>query len=96
MAIYDAREKKKISENFYFDMNSEALKLMLQSHIKYSDISSKARASVFNITNPSNDLFLVIRLEKVLQGDIKDSVEPYLKEDKKDNVIINVMYIFII
>lgn len=82
MAIYDAKERKKISENFYFDMNSENIKRMLNSHVPYSDISTQSRSAIFEVTNPSNDLFLVIRLEKVLQGDIKDSVEPYMKEDK--------------
>ncbi|CAD7079957.1 unnamed protein product [Hermetia illucens] len=82
MAIYDAKEKKKITENFYFDMNSESLKRMLTSHVPHSDISTQSRTGIFEISHPSNDLFLVIRLEKVLQGDIKDSVEPYLKEDK--------------
>lgn len=83
MAIYDAKERKKISENFYFDMNSENIKRMLTSHVPYTDISTQSRSAIFEITNPSNDLFLVIRLEKVLQGDIKDSVEPYIKEDKE-------------
>ncbi|XP_053694976.1 dedicator of cytokinesis protein 7 [Sabethes cyaneus] len=82
MAIYDAKERKKISENFYFDMNSESLRRMLVSHVPYADISTQAREAIFDITNPSNELYLVIRLEKVLQGDIKDSVEPYLKDDK--------------
>ncbi|XP_055858913.1 dedicator of cytokinesis protein 7 isoform X2 [Episyrphus balteatus] len=82
MAIYDAKERKKISENFYFDMNSDNLKRMLNSHVQYSDVSTQSRTGIFEITYPSNDLFLVIRLEKVLQGDIKDSVEPYLKDDK--------------
>lgn len=79
-AIYDAKERKKISENFYFDMNTESIKRMLNSHVPYADISTATRSAAFEITHPSNDLFLVIRLEKVLQGDIKDSVEPYLKE----------------
>lgn len=83
MAIYDAKERKKISENFYFDMNSENIKRMLTSHVPYTDISTQSRTAVFEVTNPSNDLFLVIRLEKVLQGDIKDSVEPYIKDDKE-------------
>lgn len=82
MAIYDAKERKKISENFCFDMNSENIKRMLTSHVPYSDISTQSRTAIFEVTNPSNDLFLVIRLEKVLQGDIKDSVEPYIKDDK--------------
>lgn len=83
MAIYDAKERKKISENFFFDMNSENIKRMLTSHVPYTDISTQSRTAVFEVTNPSNDLFLVIRLEKVLQGDIKDSVEPYIKDDKE-------------
>lgn len=83
MAIYDAKERKKISENFYFDMNSESIKRMLTSHVPYTDISTQSRTGIFDVTNPSNDLFLVIRLEKVLQGDIKDSVEPYIKDDKE-------------
>lgn len=82
MAIYDAKERKKISENFYFDMNSDELKRMMTSHIPYSDVSTQSRSAIFELTNPSTDLFLVIRLEKVLQGDLRDSVEPYMKEDK--------------
>lgn len=89
MAIYDAKERKKLSENFYFDMNSENLKRMLTSHVPYSDVSTQSRSAIFEITNPSSDLFLVIRLEKVLQGDIKDSVEPYLKDDK-EKVLANI------
>lgn len=82
IAIYDAKERKKLSENFYFDMNSDELKRMLTAHVPYSDVSTQSRSGIFEITNPSSDLYLVIRLEKVLQGDLRDSVEPYLKEDK--------------
>ena len=57
MALYDAREKRKVnqlviniysltpseqvSENFYFDMNSEAVKRMLGSHLGAADISTQ-------------------------------------------------------
>ncbi|BFF96110.1 dedicator of cytokinesis protein 6 [Drosophila madeirensis] len=82
MAIYDAKERQKLSENFYFDMNSDGLKRMLSSHVLNADISTQSHSAIFEISYPSNDLFLVIRLEKVLQGDINNSVEPYLKEDK--------------
>ncbi|KAK0179557.1 hypothetical protein PV327_005299 [Microctonus hyperodae] len=86
-ALYDAKEKKKVSENFYVDMNSESLKRMLGSHVLYSDASTLSRSCVLNITKPSSDLFLVVRLEKVLQGDISECAEPYLRDDKnKDKV----------
>lgn len=76
-----------VSENFYVDMNPEGLKRMLGSHIAYSDTSTLARSCVLSISKPSPDLFLVVRLEKVLQGDISECAEPYLREDKnKDKV----------
>lgn len=86
MALYDTKEKKKVSETFYFDLNPEGLKRMLGGHISYTDTSTLARGCIFNITHPSQDLFIVIRLEKVLQGDINECVEPYLKEDKVKNI----------
>lgn len=82
MALYDAKERKKLSETFYFDMNPEGLKRMLGGHVPYSDTSTLARGCIFNISNPSPDLFLVVRLEKVLQGDLNECIEPYVKEDK--------------
>lgn len=89
LAIYDAKEKKKISENFYFDMNPENFKRMLQPHIYFSDPSTLGRSCVFNITYPSTDLFIVIKLEKVLQGDITECAEPYIKDEK---VLFNMFY----
>ncbi|XP_021924154.1 dedicator of cytokinesis protein 6 isoform X3 [Zootermopsis nevadensis] len=90
MALYDAKEKKKLSENFYFDMNPEGLKRMLTSHIPYSDISTLSRSCIFDVTYPSSDMFLVIKLEKVLQGDISECAEPYVKDDKnRDKVRAN-------
>lgn len=82
MAVYDAALKRKVSENFYFDMNSDTLRSMLQIHPEHShsDYTTKAGSCVFDISAPSNDLFLVVKLEKVLQGDINEAAEPYLKE----------------
>ena len=54
----------------------------MESYNDKVDESTRARACVFDIsqsTSPS-DLFLVIKLEKVLQGDINDAAEPYLKD----------------
>ena len=30
MALYDVREKRKVSENFYFDLNQEDMRKMLE------------------------------------------------------------------
>ena len=36
-----------MSENFYFDMNSESVKKMLSGHVDYADISTYARLLVY-------------------------------------------------
>ncbi|XP_074836429.1 dedicator of cytokinesis protein 6 isoform X3 [Carettochelys insculpta] len=79
LALYDAKEKKKISENFYFDLNSEQTKGLLRAHGSPPAISTLARSAIFSISHPSPDIFLVIKLEKVLQqGDIGDCCDPYM------------------
>uniref|UniRef100_A0A8C5L0K0 Dedicator of cytokinesis 6 n=1 Tax=Jaculus jaculus TaxID=51337 RepID=A0A8C5L0K0_JACJA len=79
LALYDVREKKKISENFYFDLNSDSMKGLLRAHGTHPAISTLARSAIFSITYPSPDIFLVVKLEKVLQqGDISECCEPYM------------------
>uniref|UniRef100_A0A8C9VJQ1 Dedicator of cytokinesis 7 n=1 Tax=Scleropages formosus TaxID=113540 RepID=A0A8C9VJQ1_SCLFO len=85
LALYDVKEKKKISENFFFDLNSEQTKSMLRPHIQSAAISTLARSAIFSITYPSQDVFLVIKLEKVLQqGDIGECAEPYMVFKESD------------
>ncbi|XP_061674213.1 dedicator of cytokinesis protein 8 [Syngnathoides biaculeatus] len=79
MALYDLKEKKKVSENFYCDLNSEQFKGFLRSHTPHVDPSSLARSAIFSVTYPSSDIYLVIKIEKVLQqGEIGDCAEPYM------------------
>ncbi|XP_069460332.1 dedicator of cytokinesis protein 6 isoform X2 [Ambystoma mexicanum] len=85
MALYDVKEKKKISENFYFDVNSDTMKGMLRAHVAHAAISTLARSAIFSITYPSPDIFLVVKLEKVLQqGDIGECCEPYMVMKEAD------------
>ena len=49
MALYDVRERRKVSENFYFDMNTESVKKMMMGHIEHADISTYARSGLPNV-----------------------------------------------
>lgn len=91
MALYDAKEKKKLSENFYFNLNSECTKQMLSGHLPHADLSTLSRSAVFDILNPSPDIFLVVRVEKVLQGDVNECVEPYIKDDKVSGYFVHIL-----
>ncbi|KAL1278552.1 hypothetical protein QQF64_025225, partial [Cirrhinus molitorella] len=86
LALYDVREKKKISEDFYFDLNSDQMKTLLRPHNPHVAICTLARSAIFSITYPSPDIFLVIKLEKVLQqGDIGECCEPYMVMKESDS-----------
>ncbi|XP_045145300.1 dedicator of cytokinesis protein 8 [Echinops telfairi] len=79
LALYDVRERKKISENFHCDLNSDQLRGFLRAHTPSVATSSQARSAVFSVTYPSSDIYLVVKIEKVLQqGEIGDCAEPYL------------------
>jgi len=73
MSLYDVRRRKKMSENFYFDINS------CTTAGNEIDTTTRSRTCVLDIdgtgSNSGDDLFLVIRLEKPLRGD-SDSVIP--------------------
>nr|XP_019958252.1 PREDICTED: dedicator of cytokinesis protein 8 [Paralichthys olivaceus] len=70
---------KYISENFYCDLNSEHFKNLLKLHSPHVDHSTLARSAIFSVTYPSPDIFLVIKIEKVLQqGEISDCADPYM------------------
>ncbi|KAJ3598723.1 hypothetical protein NHX12_000666 [Muraenolepis orangiensis] len=80
LALYD------ISEDFHFDLNSDQMKGLLKAHTPHAAISTLARSAIFSITYPSADIFLVIKLEKVLQqGDIGDCCEPYMVMKESDS-----------
>ncbi|XP_055333628.1 dedicator of cytokinesis protein 7-like isoform X2 [Paramacrobiotus metropolitanus] len=94
IALYDIKERKRVSENFYFDCNSDAVKRMIEMHVPCEDMSTMSRACVFNVLNASVDLVLVVRLEKTLQqGDVAECAEVYLKEEKnKEKAHMNAQY----
>ena len=66
---------------------------MLKPHLGYPDVSSLARSALFSITYPSSDVYIVIKLEKVLQqGDITECAEPYMKESDSAKVRSLLLY----
>ncbi|XP_017854230.1 dedicator of cytokinesis protein 9 isoform X11 [Drosophila busckii] len=122
LALYDAKAGRKLSENFYFNVNEAPLLELLPntpvpasvaacgvprradgdetcaSQAPYSLYDSvcaellrcprsqlqQLRQCLLSITAPHADIFLVLRVEKVLQCSIAQAAEPYLKAARGD------------
>lgn len=100
LSIFDARNHKKLSENFYFDINHESLNNTIQNKQSeendsedYSEFPEElknipmswlnsAKQAIFNVSNPHPDIFLVVRIDKILQGSINQACEPYVRAAK--------------
>lgn len=115
--MYDAKAGRKLTENFYFDINDDKCRNGLccttpatesngeksnglngttsngtnaastSSHnIEIANVSREwhmyPRKAIVSITVPHPDIFLVVKIDKILEGGIQTSTEPYLKATK--------------
>jgi hypothetical protein len=64
MALYDAKEKKKISETFHLDCNPSDIQHMLDDHFDERSMASLSRSGIFSVTYPNSDVFLIIKVRK--------------------------------
>ncbi|KJH41274.1 dedicator of cytokinesis [Dictyocaulus viviparus] len=86
IAIYDAKVRRKVSENFYFDVNPEEIRRLISKKSHYFGVTQRCNQAAFSISCPLSDLFMVIKLEKVLQAcEITDGSEPYTGSAARDD-----------
>uniref|UniRef100_A0A7N6BF36 Dedicator of cytokinesis 11 n=1 Tax=Anabas testudineus TaxID=64144 RepID=A0A7N6BF36_ANATE len=89
LALFDVSKSCKISADFHVDLNPPCVREMLTDSGKGNGLPVLQRVSeallrfptqgVFSVTNPHADIFLVVRVEKVLQNGITHCAEPYIK-----------------
>uniref|UniRef100_A0A3Q1ATQ0 Dedicator of cytokinesis 11 n=1 Tax=Amphiprion ocellaris TaxID=80972 RepID=A0A3Q1ATQ0_AMPOC len=93
LALFDVSKSCKISADFHVDLNPPCVREMLTdtsgqlSPSSDSDGGGGTSSStavfllqgIFSVTNPHADIFLVARVEKVLQNGITHCAEPYIK-----------------
>lgn len=62
LALYDIRERKKVSETFHFDLNAPYIKKLLSGHVPREDVSTLSKSCIFSVTYPTSDIFLVVKV----------------------------------
>jgi len=77
LAIYDLKERRRVTENFYVDVNDYDARQMVRRPTPGS--STSGTRAIFQLVQPTPDMYLVIRAEKTLMGDIETATEPYYK-----------------
>ncbi|XP_026329927.1 dedicator of cytokinesis protein 9 isoform X2 [Hyposmocoma kahamanoa] len=101
LALYDARSGRKLTENFHFDLNHDAVKDLVKDtectkslveNFSYDvklDINQipddwfrSKKQALLSVNNPHADLFLVVKIDKILQGHVNQVLEPYQKATK--------------
>uniref|UniRef100_A0A8C6W0M9 Dedicator of cytokinesis 11 n=1 Tax=Nothobranchius furzeri TaxID=105023 RepID=A0A8C6W0M9_NOTFU len=88
LALFDISKNCKISADFHVDLNPPCVREMLtdtSGEVMVNGDSGKRNGlpvlqrGIFSVTNPHADIFLVARVEKVLQNGITHCAEPYMK-----------------
>uniref|UniRef100_A0A8C2ZAR9 Dedicator of cytokinesis 11 n=1 Tax=Cyclopterus lumpus TaxID=8103 RepID=A0A8C2ZAR9_CYCLU len=91
LALFDVSKSCKISADFHVDLNPPCVREMLTDASGQLSPSSDSEGGgglregggggggIFSVTNPHADIFLVARVEKVLQNGITHCAEPYIK-----------------
>ncbi|KAG8250951.1 hypothetical protein J6590_091071 [Homalodisca vitripennis] len=90
LALYDAKEGRKLTEDFHLDVNHSVVSGLLadpegMSENILGDLLSgplRPRQAVFSVSKPHSDIYIVLRIDKILQGSISQVSEPYLRSAK--------------
>ncbi|XP_074040157.1 dedicator of cytokinesis protein Ziz isoform X3 [Leptinotarsa decemlineata] len=101
LCLFDAKNGRKLTENFHFDVNSTSIRNTVNNGMCGDSLNNSKvdllpgvssewmmypRQALLSIMNPHSDIFLLVRIEKVLQGGIGQSSEPYVKANKDPRI----------
>ncbi|XP_068165077.1 dedicator of cytokinesis protein 9 isoform X5 [Antennarius striatus] len=99
LSLFDVQNSRKISADFHVDLNHPLVRQMTPGFSggerPMAGLPDRAlqypRQGVFSVTCPHPDIFLVARIEKVLQGGITHCTEPYMKSSDSSKIAQKVL-----
>jgi len=77
LALYDVQSKKKISENFHFDTNADDISEMITKFFPTKEFASLSRQALFQVNYPNPEIYLVLKVDKVLEGDVNEAYDRF-------------------
>ncbi|KAM9021491.1 dedicator of cytokinesis protein 9 isoform 8-T8 [Ara ararauna] len=107
LSLFDIKDNRKISADFHVDLNHASVRQMLPNASQqmmngsgdsihgiqdiHEAVLQYPKQGIFSVTCPHTDIFLVARIEKVLQGSITHCAEPYMKSSDSSKVAQKVL-----
>ncbi|XP_026677527.1 dedicator of cytokinesis protein 11-like [Diaphorina citri] len=106
LALFDAKEGRKISEDFHFNVNSPEMQKLMEeicyedeggdggdsnscdNHVENGgDVPGRkwvfqCKQAVMSVSEPHSEIYLVLRIDKMLQGNVIQVAEPYIRSGK--------------
>ncbi len=80
LALYDFKAGVRLSEDFHFDLNDkEVLTGALEVNKSLADAETLSRHAIFSISDKHEGVHLVLKIERVLQGDPDEDADLYMK-----------------
>ncbi|KAM6286664.1 dedicator of cytokinesis protein 9 isoform 5-T5 [Spheniscus humboldti] len=107
LSLFDIKNNRKISADFHVDLNHASVRHMISNASQqmmngsrdslhriqdiHETVLQYPKQGIFSVTCPHTDIFLVARIEKVLQGSITHCAEPYMKSSDSSKVAQKVL-----
>eukprot|EP01080_Neovahlkampfia_damariscottae_P008171 gene8171-12631_t len=83
MCLYDAQSKQPVSETFHLDFNSVGnYKQLGVLDLESLDPIFSLKGCMFSLENRNPNVYLLIKVLKILQGDEESASDPYVKYEK--------------
>jgi hypothetical protein len=79
LALYDAANSIKLSEDFHIDVTNIDMCNPQADSDNLMKLAKLTNQALFSVTCPNPEVYLVARIEKVLQGTISSCADPYIK-----------------
>ncbi|KAK2856743.1 hypothetical protein Q5P01_005478 [Channa striata] len=96
LSLFDVQNSRKISADFHVDLNHPLVRQMTLGSVSGKDLQingsdTDGPLGVFSVTCPHPEIFLVARIEKVLQGGITHCTEPYMRSSDSSKIAQKVL-----